>query len=119
VGDLMLARGRLNRRVAVIDTRVGSVFDGHGEEIPGPPVEIVRYAEVKPVPGTERFMSAENAANAPTRFLFAYAVSVDVEKQLRYPAVGGKIYEILSVDEYGNRDGWDVLAITRAEVANA
>lgn len=109
----MLPKGRLNRRVQI--ERAGApTFDGYGELVTGPPTVITRYASVTPVPGTERFANAENAATAPKRFIFRYEKDlVNVMNALIYD---GKRHEILSVDEYGNRDGWEVLAISRAEV---
>lgn len=110
----MLAKGRLNRRVMI--ERSGTLTQNTwGEDEEGQPAEITRYAEVKPAPGTERFANAENAATAPTRFLFRYEPDlVSVVDRLLY---GGRTYDIKSVNEWGNREGWEVLAVARAEGA--
>lgn len=110
----MLAKGRLNRRVTI--ERSGTLTqDSWGETVEGSTVQTTRYAEVKPVPGTERFANAENAATAPTRFLFRYEPDlVSVIDRLLY---GGRTYDIKSVAEWGNREGWEVLAVARAEGA--
>lgn len=111
----MLAKGRLNRRVQIESAGVPT-YDNNNEPIAGAPSIKTRYAEVKPAPGTERFANAENAATAPTRFIFRYEKDlVDVQKVLIYE---GRRYQILSAIEYGNREGWEVLGIARAEVPN-
>jgi head-tail adaptor len=102
---LVLA-GRLDRRVAIL--RDGTpTRNSRNEEIP------VRWASVKPAPGTERFASAENAATAPMRFVFRWAADlVRVTDRLRHD---GRDYDIKSVTEIGRREGWEVLATARAE----
>ncbi len=112
MGSALIDPGGMRHRVAII--RAGpSAANSWNEAVPGPPVETVRWASVTPVPGTERFANAENAASAPMRFVFRWKKRlVQVTDRLRHD---GRIFEIQSVTEIGFREGWEVLATGRGE----
>ena len=114
MGNALLRAGRLTRPVTILRAGASTTND-YGEAISGAPIETPAMAGVSPAPGVERFASAELAATAQTRFVFRYRPDlVRVTDQLRSD---GRVYEISSVTEIGQREGWEVLATTRAEVA--
>ena len=107
----LVAAGKLDRRVRI--DRATATRDAHNEETLTWAEHATRWASVKPAPGTERFRSAETAAEAPMRFVFRWEAGlVGVEDLLVHD---GRTYEISSVTEIGRRDGWEVLADARAE----
>ena len=106
--------GKLNRRVTIERAGVAS-WNGHGDPVPAAPVMTERWASITPVPGTERFANAENAASAPKRFVFRYEASL-VQVTDTLIDEDGRRFDIKSVDEIGFREGLEVLALARAEV---
>ena len=107
----LVAAGNLDRRVRI--DRATPTRDAHNEETMAWAEYATRWASVRPAPGTERFRSAETAAEAPMRFVFRWEADlVGVEDLLFHD---GRTYEISSVTEIGRREGWEVLAVARAE----
>lgn len=88
--------------------------NARNEQVEGAPIETMRWASVKPAPGTERFQSAELAAAAPMRFVFRYEPDlVRVTDSILHE--DGRTYSVASVTEIGRREGWEVLATARGE----
>lgn len=112
MGNTLLAAGKLDRRVTIL--RPTYTVNAIREKIEGPPDQTVRWASVKPAPGTERFRSAETAAEAPMRFVFRYEPDlVRVTDGILHD--DGRTYAISSVTEIGRHEGWEVLATARGE----
>jgi head-tail adaptor len=110
----LVAAGKLVRRVTIV--RPTFTRNGDNERVEGEPVLTTRWASVRPAPGTERFQDAESAAEAPMRFVFRYEPGlVLVTDRLLHD--DGRSYAIASVTEIGRREGWEVLATARGEVA--
>lgn len=87
--------------------------DEYRDAVGGAPVETKAMAGVSPAPGVERFGNAELAASALTRFVFRYRADlVRVTDSLLFD---GRTYQVSSVTEIGQREGWEVLATARAE----
>jgi head-tail adaptor len=108
----LVAAGKRDRPVTIL--RRTFTTDAHNEEIEGMPTSKTRFASVKPSPGTERFQSAETAASAPMRFVFAYEPDlVRVTDSIEHD--DGRTYAVASVTEIGRREGWEVLATARGE----
>ena len=108
----LLEAGKLDRRVAIL--RAGAATENeYGEAVRGADAEKIRWASVKPAPGTERFRSAETAAETVMRFVFRWEAGlVGVTDRLRHE---GRLYQISDVVEIGRREGLEVLAVARAE----
>lgn len=107
--------GRRDRLVTIV-RQVTSGTDSWGDPVPSSETETERWAAVTPSPGTERFANAENAATAPIRFVFRWEDDlVRVTDTLRHD--DGREYDVKSVTEIGRREGWEVLAVARAEPA--
>lgn len=88
-------------------------INAYNEEVEGAPVEVETLAGVSPAPGTERFQSAETAAQAPMRFVLRYRTGlITVEDSIRFD---GRIYAVSSITEIGTREGLEVLAVARGE----
>lgn len=114
MGNPLLEAGKRDRRVTIL--RPAFTKDVHNEGIAGEPVETERWASVRPVPGTERFRSAETAAEAPMRFVFGYEPDlVRVTDSILHD--DGRTYAVASVTEIGRHEGWEVLASARGETA--
>lgn len=112
MGNPLLAAGKLDRRVTIL--RPTYTTDASNERIAGEPDETERFASVRPAPGTERFRSAETAAEAPMRFVFRYEPDlVRVTDSIRHD--DGRTYAVASVTEIGRREGLEVLATARGE----
>jgi head-tail adaptor len=108
----LVAAGKLDRRVTIV--RPNYTRDAAGEQVAGPPTETVRWASVRPAPGTERFQNAETAAEAPMRFVFRWEDDlVRVTDSILHD--DGRTYAVASVTEIGRREGWEVLATARGE----
>jgi SPP1 family predicted phage head-tail adaptor len=108
----LLAAGRRDRRVTI--ERATTAGDSHGEDVETWAPVATRWAAVTPAPGTERFASAERAAEAPMRFVFRYETGlVTVEDRILHE--DGRRYYVASVTEIGRREGLEVLATARAE----
>jgi head-tail adaptor len=112
MGNTLVAAGRLDRRVTILRGGVPTV-DDYNEPVAGADAETETFASVRPVPGTERFRNAENAADAPMRFVFRWRADlVRVTDRLRFE---GRIFAVASVTEIGRREGIEVLATARGE----
>lgn len=112
MGNALLSAGKLDRRVTILRAG-GASTDSWGEDDPGADVETVRWASVRPAPGTERFANAENAATAVMRFVFRWEAGlVEPTDRLRH---AGLTYDVKSVTEIGRREGIEVLAVARVE----
>lgn len=115
MGNALLQAGLLDRRVTIVRP-AGFTRNAHNEQVEGTPTTEARWASVKPAPGTERFQSAETAAQAPMRFVFRWEDDlVRVTDRLLHD--DGREYAISSVTEIGRREGWEVLATARGEPA--
>lgn len=112
MGQQLLAAGRLDRRVTIV--RDGpATKDSMGEAIASAPIEVERWASVRPAPGTERFANAENAASAPMRFVFRWEDDlVRATDRLRHD---GRTFDVKSVIEIGRREGLEILAVGRTD----
>jgi head-tail adaptor len=107
----LLKSGDFNRAVTILRRNVTK--NAHNEEVEGDPTEVETRARVTPAPGTERFASAENAAQAPMRFVIRWRPDPpSVEDSLE---MDGRPYAISSVTEIGLHEGWEILAVARAE----
>lgn len=112
MGHPLMAAGKRDRRVTIV--RPTYSRNAINEPIAGAPVEKVRWASVRPAPGTERFQSAETAAAAPMRFVFLWEADlVRVTDSIEHD--DGRTYAVSSVTEIGRREGWEVLATARGE----
>lgn len=111
MGNSLTRAGNFNRAVTILKRNVTT--NDNNEEVEGEPTEVETLASVKPAPGTERFQSAEMAAQAPMRFVFRYRDDLmTVEDSILFD---GRIYTVSSVTEIGIREGIEVLATARAE----
>jgi len=112
MGSVLVEKGKLDRRVTV--ERVTTSRDAHNQAVETWGTHATRWASARPAPGTERFESAERAAEAPMRFVFLWEVDlVTVEDRLLHE--DGRRYAIASVNEIGRREGWEVLGNARGE----
>lgn len=108
----LLEAGKLDRRVTI--ERATTAKDDHGEDVETWAASATRWASVRPAPGTERFQSAETAAEAPMRFVFRFEDGlVRVTDRLLHE--DGRRYYVASVTEIGRREGLEVLATARGE----
>jgi head-tail adaptor len=108
----LVEAGKRDRVVTIL--RPTFTTNTQNEQVEGEPDTKVRLASVKPAPGSERFQSAETAAQAPMRFVFAYEPDlVRVTDSIEHD--DGRIYAVASVTEIGRREGWEVLATARGE----
>lgn len=114
MGNRLVDAGRLDRRVTIVRDGVGT-RDGHGQLVPGAPVLTETWASVRPAPGTERFVNAENAASAPMRFVFRWRA--DLVRETDRIEHDGLTFHVASVTEIGRREGIEVLATARGETA--
>jgi head-tail adaptor len=112
-GNRLVMAGRLNRRVTILRRTVAT--NSLNEEIEGLPAKTETFAGVMPAPGTERFASAEMAAQAPMRFILRFRPDPPTVKDaIRFD---GHDYAISSVTEIGTREGWEILAVARADLS--
>lgn len=111
-GNPLVEAGKRDRWVEVL--RSETTTNVHNEEIPGEPTRTGVWASMKPGPGTERFQSAETAAQAPMRFVFAYRPGL-IKVTDRLEADDGRTYDVLWWAEIGHREGIEALATARAE----
>jgi SPP1 family predicted phage head-tail adaptor len=112
VGNPLTAAGRIDRRVTI--ERATAERNAVGQRVESWAATATRFAAVAPAPGTERFASGETAANAPMRFVFRWEPDlVRVTDRLLHE--DGRHYDVQSVTEIGRREGWEVLAVARAE----
>ena len=109
----LLAAGRLDRRVTIV--RPAVTRDALNTPVEGEPTRTVRWASVRPAPGTERFANLENAATAPTRFVLRWQADlVRITDRIEHD---GRTYDVVSVMEIGRREGWEVLGVSRTEAS--
>ena len=111
-----MKKGPLNRRVTLLREANGE--DAYGDVQSGFAELATVWASVRPSPGTERLVSAEAAANAPTvvRIIWnpRYA-DLNPKDQLEYPVGSGRRFDIKSVIELGRREGLEIAAIGRPD----
>lgn len=113
MGNPLLAKGRLSRRVTIV--RPAVTTNSHNETVEdGEPQRTSTSCSMAPGPGTERFQNAELAASAPMRFIFLYRPDL-VRDTDRIEADDGRTYEILWWAEIGRREGIEVLGQARAD----
>lgn len=112
MGNALLRAGRLTRPVTIV--RGGAPVEDEYRDVATSAAEETHVmGGVAPAPGVERFGNAELAATALTRFVFRYRTDLlRVTDQLRFD---GRVYDISSVTEIGQREGWEVLAGARKE----
>lgn len=110
-----LDAGGLDRRVRIYTA--GIVRDDHGDDVngyvPGPTV----WASATPGGGRERLVSAQIAAEAPMVFRIRYSsavASLSTTSRIEFPAGSGRMFDIVSVDEIGRREGLEIVAATKA-----
>lgn len=112
MGNPLLEAGRLDRWVTI--ERATTTKNRLNEDVQTWDTHAERWASCKPAPGTERFQSAETAAHAPMRFVFRWEDDlVDVEDRILHD--DGRRYPVVSVNEIGRREGWEVLTEGRGE----
>lgn len=112
MGNPLVEAGKRDRWVEVV--RATTTTNAHNEEIESGETRTGVFASMKPGPGTERFQSAETAASAPMRFVFAYRPDL-IRVTDRLEADDGRTYEVLWWAEIGRREGIEALATARAE----
>lgn len=112
MGNSLLDAGKLDRLVTIIHPTFTT--NTLNEQVPGTPTEKTRFASMRPAPGTERFQSAETAAQAPMRFVFRYEPDL-IDVTDRIAADDGRTYEVLWWAEIGRREGIEALATARGE----
>lgn len=112
MGNSLTRAGNFTRPVTILKRNVTGT-NSHNEQTVGPPTEIETLASVKPAPGTERFQSAEKAAEAPMRFVLRWRPGLlGVIDAIRFD---GRVFEASSVLEIGTREGIEVIGVARAE----
>lgn len=111
----LVAAGKRDRWVTIL--RSTSAANEHNEQIPGVPTRTSLFASIKPGPGTERFQSAEAAATAPMRFVFAYRPDL-VRVTDHIEADDGRTYDVIWWAEIGRREGIEALATARSETTS-
>lgn len=104
--------GKFDRLVKIFSPGA-PVRTSWGETTDPAPVETEAWAHVKPAPGTERFLNAENAASAVWRFFFRWRD--DLVKPTYTIQHDGKIFDVKSVEEVGRRQLLQVLAEARTD----
>jgi hypothetical protein len=113
-----LDTGTLDRRIRI--ERDGPPVHNGVQTVPGLPVELAtRWARFIPSPGRERYANAETAATAPALFRIRWDARLDpdapgglsVKDRIRFPINGDAVYEIVSVVEFGRRDGIDIAVV--------
>lgn len=114
MGNPLTRAGNFTRPVTILKRRVST--DSHNEEVEGLPDKVETLASVKPAPGTERFQSAERAAEAPMRFVLRWRGGLlGVIDAVLFE---GRTYHASSVMEIGTREGIEVIGVARAETSN-
>lgn len=116
-----LRGGKMDRRITLL--KFGLAADGYGDDAPSytalPPIA----ASKDPAPGIERLQDAEVAATAPTIFGIRWTSALDPESptglnpkdRLQYPAGTGRIFDIVSANEIGRRQGIEIVAVARVD----
>jgi head-tail adaptor len=112
IGNPLVQAGKRDRWVTIV--RPTYTTNTMNEQIEGEPTRTGVFASMKPGPGNERFQSAEVAAQAPMRFVFAWRPDL-VRVTDRIEADDGRTYEVLWWAEIGRREGIEALATARSE----
>jgi len=100
-------------RLVTICTPVTTTLDGWNEPATDPPsgLEVETWAAIKTAPGTERFASAENAANSPMQFFFRWRENLVLPTSVI--TYDGQQFDVKSIEELGRRQRLRVLAVAR------
>jgi SPP1 family predicted phage head-tail adaptor len=108
-----MGAGKYDRRVTIIRAEAGT-RDEYGEVIPGADGETETWASVKPLRGSERFVTAENAAQRPMTFRFRWR---DDLVRVTDVILGddGRRYDVTSVIEIGRREEIEAEGVARGE----
>lgn len=112
IGNPLVEAGKRDRWVTIV--RPTYTTNSMNEQVEGTPEEKGVFASMKPGPGTERFQSAEMAAQAPMRFVFAYRPDL-IRVTDRIAADDGRTYNVIWWAEIGRREGIEALATARGE----
>ena len=106
--------GKLDRRIAVYAFEART--NQYGDAEPDHEIVLARaWASVRPAPGAERLVNAENAANAPTVLWVRWSrllADLNPKDEIEY---AGRRYGIVSVVEIGRREGLEIAAVGRAD----
>lgn len=113
-GARAVRMGPLNRRIAI--QRAGMVENEHGDKVDGYETLAAVWASAKPGGGRERLMSAQVAAEAPMVFWIRWSPTVAVvttSDRVEYPPESGRLFDIVSVNEIGRREGIEIAGVAR------
>lgn len=103
--------GRLDQRVTI--ERPTFTRNARNEPVEGEPGRTETFAAVTPAGGSERFVSAEIAANAPVRFLMRLVEGrVKVTDRIVWR---GRTHGVDAVNEFPSLGTVEVLATARGE----
>lgn len=109
-----LAAGSLDRRISI--QRAGVVENEHCDKVDGYTPLATVWASAKPGGGRERLVSAQAVAEAPMIFRIRWSrqvADVSTSDRVEYPAGGGRLFDIVSVNEIGRREGIEIAGVAR------
>lgn len=113
MGNPLTRAGNFTRPVTILKRNVTGT-NAHNEPTVGAPIEIETLADVRPLPGVERFQSAEKSAFARKRFIFRWRP--ELLGAIDAILFDGRTYEADAPPvEIGTREGIEVLGTARAD----
>lgn len=107
--------GKRDRRIVLKRAGGATGTDPFGNPIPGPDVEITRWAEYLPVSDRERLAAMEVSAEYTARFRILWSAAVAGLNPTWWLTFDGRDYDIAGVKELGRREGLEITANTRAD----
>lgn len=106
--------GKLDRRIRL--ERKSVTYSASGEPQEGWATLATRWAEARPLRGTERFSDPQLIAKGFTTFRLRWSGDVAGVTPLDRVIFGGRIYDVAGVRELGRRVGIEIDAVVRADV---
>lgn len=109
--------GKLDRRIAIQRATVAENALGEARPTAWATIATV-WANVAPAPGSERYASAERAAEGPTVFNIRWSSDVDDvngKDRIEYPVDSGALYDIASAHKIGRRNEIEIVATSRRD----
>jgi SPP1 family predicted phage head-tail adaptor len=102
---------RLETRTPAVDS-VGAPTDGDWSTLRSD------WAAIVAITGRERMAASQEAASADTRWRLRYHLDMDPEvvdvASLRRLVYQGRVYDIVSAQQLGRRDGIELMTISRS-----
>ena len=106
--------GRLDRRIRI--ERKAVTYSPSGAPLEAWSTLATRWAEARPLDGTERFSEPQLLAQGFTTFRIRWSSSVSDVDPLDRAIFDGRVYDIMAVREIGRREGLEIDAVYRADI---